>query len=126
MRSRYESLREISRVANSETWRQWESGHDGEEWRGEEMRITSRCAPRRTLDKHQNINTKWKENNLPGAAVKAGESLRRESIAALKRMQIWRELASVCSMCNRVRDRRQPAAIKAATGAIDAVFNPSD
>lgn len=59
------------------------------------------------LDKHRNTNAKWKENNLPGAAVKAGESPRRESIApwtALKRMQIRTgELASVRPARKRAR-----------------------
>jgi len=80
------------------------------------------------LGKYQNTNTEWKENNLPGAAVKASKSSRRESIsqAALKRMQIRTRISVRVPARKRVRDRRRPTAIKAATSAIDAVFNPMD
>lgn len=92
--------------------------------------VRSRVAPRCSRRTRQtlNINTKWKENNLSGVAMKAGDSLWRKSISqtVLKWIQI-RTCISVCVPAyKRVRDRWQLTAIKAATSAIDAIFNPSD
>lgn len=47
-------------------------GGKGRRWECGLRRIAEVLAG--TFDKYRNTNTKWKENNLPGAAVKADES----------------------------------------------------